>query len=236
MHDNPHAPLVVFVHGFLSQTDPNMSMSGWTDEILKFSEQKVISCAGLYWESESIFDAIRPLIQAHSNPSELLKLWTSAKTSADQTVDFLVNFVEATPKRIILLGHSLGGRIVLKTAERLQTKKLHGLIALASAVEAKELDLHKVSANVTQKPQIYYSHRDLVLLCLFGLASNPKAVMSRNPFTYVQQILESRSSSPAIGCAGIPREHMTAFESIDATPLMHFQYTRNIAQILHRAL
>ena len=70
------------------------------------------------------------------------------------------------------MGHSLGGRIVLKVAEYCgalmeelgePSVQLRSMVALAPAIRDDELDWTLVKKGVTQKPEIFYSHEDLML-------------------------------------------------------------------------
>ena len=104
---------------------------------------------------------IREILQKTFPDTEIIiykwdsnRLWKNAKISAESCVDKICRKISAssTPERYIIAGHSLGGRIAIKSAAILAKKKIKVkriiLLGTAAAPEQKELTaLQQVSSD-----------------------------------------------------------------------------------------
>ncbi len=110
--------------------------------------------------------------------ADLLKNpWHVARARADMTGVVLADLIARSPGRCILVGHSLGGAVMLSAARVLGTRlgdpKLEDVHLLGAAVNAGgdwRLASHAVSGRIWN----YYSERDAVLSKAFTLAQGGK--------------------------------------------------------------
>jgi pimeloyl-ACP methyl ester carboxylesterase len=227
----PNAPILIFIPGFLSETSQATDIHTWRKGIRRFTRNKPFTCADLVWESESFFSALTPLLNIHSDPTEMLKVWGNAKSKAHETAAALATKLREMQRCVHIVGHSLGATIGLNAAAQLarSSTKLQSLTLMAPAVRQSEFPAQDIAAGVQTKPTIFYSRRDMTLMCLFGLASAPDVVKSRNALNYINQILSSRLQDPAVGVAGYQSQDASQH---DVTPLLHFQYAPKVANIL----
>ncbi len=97
------------------------------------------------------------------------KAWKDAVGFADVVGSAPEHWTQALNRPVILVGHSLGGRIVLRAAESGRVNSLESVIALAPAVRLKDLTLKRVVENSIRPPEVYWSRSDLVLEFLFRI-------------------------------------------------------------------
>lgn len=102
--------------------------------------------------------------------------WNKSRNNADKFAEELAEQLIAMPeterKRIILIGHSLGGRITVKVLAKLAEKDLtiRQGIALGAAIPANTPELEKALA-ASERPFInIFSHDDNVLKYAYGNA------------------------------------------------------------------
>tara|TARA_B100001057_G_scaffold438660_1_gene471303 strand:- start:3197 stop:3937 length:741 start_codon:yes stop_codon:yes gene_type:complete len=226
------APVLIFIPGFLSETNQATGLNAWRKGLLQFARRRHLTCSDLVWESESLFTALAPLLNIHSNPEEMLKVWDSAKTKSEEVAHRLASVVEQMQEPVHIVGHSLGAVIGARTAQLLQNKTLQSLTLLAPAIKASEFNEQQVVRRVETPPHIFHSRRDMTLMCLFGLSQFPDTIASKNPLSYFNQILATRIHDPALGVVGLDSPLSI---SIDVTPLLHFQYANVIHDILRQA-
>ena len=106
-----------------------------------------------------------------------LKQWRSAVAEADRVGDDPANWFAATSplcdgaasRPLVFVGHSLGGRIVLRAAAVSSGLRVRRVVALAAAVERTKTDLAGVARQCNQPPVIFHSRNDTVLNLLFRL-------------------------------------------------------------------
>lgn len=100
--------------------------------------------------------------------------WTVAKARADMTGQVLAYLISHTQtKQFILAGHSLGGRVMVETAQILGTldgpPRLETVHLLGTAAPAKG-EMSALNNSVTEAVWNYYSKKDWVLKTLYSHA------------------------------------------------------------------
>ena len=99
--------------------------------------------------------------------------WHLARVRADMTGAILADLISRSPGRYILVGHSLGGAVMMSAAQTLGTRggdpKLEAVHVLGAAVAAGK-DWHPSSRAVSQGIWNYYSTHDKVLSKAFTVA------------------------------------------------------------------
>ena len=99
--------------------------------------------------------------------------WHVARARADMTGAILADLIARSPGRYILVGHSLGGAVMMSTAQTLGTRggdpKLEAVHLLGAAVESGN-DWHPSSRAASQGIWNYYSTHDKVLSKAFTVA------------------------------------------------------------------
>lgn len=100
-------------------------------------------------------------------PSALANPWSVAKSRAEKTAGILADLLARTEgESLVLVGHSLGARVMLRTAEllasRLGEPRLEAVHLLGAAVGAKG-DWRLLNDSVTDCVRNYWSSNDAVL-------------------------------------------------------------------------
>ncbi len=90
-----------------------------------------------------------------------LRVWKKAVANADDVGARLPSYLAGLDGPIHLIGHSLGGRIVLRASGR---NRYSAIDALAPAVLEREVDLSGVARSSVRRPKGYYSAHDRVIL------------------------------------------------------------------------
>lgn len=92
-----------------------------------------------------------------------LYVWKKAVANADSVAENVHQWLGLIDRPIILVGHSLGGRIVLKASAKARRHNVLQTYALAPAVQEEDCNFNKIRAHVEDKPVIFYSENDFVL-------------------------------------------------------------------------
>lgn len=102
---------------------------------------------------------------------KILKKWSNALQATIPAAIELEKFIVSTNRKTILLGHSLGGRVALKTMEFISNKKLEPIscIAMAPAILCSELNIQHLR-NRTNKIEVFFSESDMVLSLIYRIA------------------------------------------------------------------
>jgi pimeloyl-ACP methyl ester carboxylesterase len=180
---NPFAPLIIVIPGFLTQQDPIRPFDEWSEPVIQLAQERGLSAAGLYWPSGHIsdfFENINLLDYAGAGLLTMgfkaLKVWERALNATEQAGRNFREWLPQGPRPIILLGHSLGARLALITAEHVPLKRLSGVITFAAAYESRVCNYSHLDRGVSQPPLIAYSHNDSVLKTLFIAGQNPEII------------------------------------------------------------
>ena len=98
----------------------------------------------------------------------LLETWRKAVSRADE-ISMNPQWIQEFDRPIILVGHSLGGRIAIKTTSNSYNTKLLSTFALAPAVLESECDFQSFYHNQEFKGTVGHSINDLVLEYAFRI-------------------------------------------------------------------
>lgn len=104
--------------------------------------------------------------------------WNKAVRNADLNSFVLAGLLQTPELRgALLVGHSLGGRIVLKASEHLgrladlsyrgTPARVAGVLALAAAAGQAEIDFELVAKGAESTPEVFFSKYDTVLFWVF---------------------------------------------------------------------
>lgn len=204
--------------------DPTASIDerAWLQAMCRVTDPKV-KVEVFSWASQSlaqlVVEVIAPLISLKLDLSRVMSfdarvaeallrakgVWDEAvrqsEASVERLIDRLQAFKRAEPSdEIYLIGHSLGGRIALRVAERLASASTHTLLdpsaklsadlsapslhlsthghspiyvsAWAPAISRRELEWESLE-TYEAPPEIYFSQADSILKLLFPLGQAP---------------------------------------------------------------
>ena len=90
-------------------------------------------------------------------------VWKKAVENADSVAENVHQWLGLIDRPIILVGHSLGGRIVLKASAKARRHNVLQTYALAPAIQEEDCSFNKIRAHVEHKPALFYSENDFVL-------------------------------------------------------------------------
>lgn len=139
-----------------------------------------------------------PLIAAEllANP------WHVARARADMTGAILADLIARSPGQYVLVGHSLGGAVMMSAAQTLGTRsgdpKLEAVHVLGAAVEAGK-DWHPSSRAVSQGVWNYYSTQDDVLGKAFTVAQGGQRAIGNVGMTPATSTQHDVNVSDAVG-------------------------------------
>ena len=251
---NPFAPLIIVIPGFLTQQNSDRPFDEWSEPVIQFAHEHNLSVAGLYWPSGKLsdfFEGIEWLQFAGaglvSMGLQALRVWERAINATEQAGRNFNEWLPRGPRPIILLGHSLGARLALITAQHVPLKRLSGVIALAPAYETHLCNYSHLDRGVRQPPLITYSDKDLVLKTLFIAGQNPEIITLGIAGQLIRQIglplafakyMFDRTYDAALGSVGVPEIHQEVCTSwnvshFDHQDLGHNDYVRLLPEILN---
>ena len=201
---------------------------GWIAKLAKNPAKWVRLAPGVLLSPQAAAVAAVLALGAAAGGVAARQYWKTRVENADLNALVLAGILmsDAMPRApITLVGHSLGGRIVLKVAELIggagplqrsgEPPRLDEVIALAPAIARDELDFDAIRAGVRRRPEIFYSSDDAVLGKLFGVGE--------------------WSSKDALGWAG-PDPADDRVHGIDASDLRRNNYGHGYATCLRQAL
>ena len=123
-------------------------------------------------------------------------VWPSAVASADREAERLAREIEALPvderERLVVVGHSLGGRIAARALARLAEKglKIQQAVLLAAAIPSGDADLARMGAASIRPVLAVCNPDDVTLRYVYALVGGEKGVAfgangSASPLTNV---------------------------------------------------
>lgn len=176
-------PAIVCIDGFMSQEDLNVS-SIWTDNLskhfsnnavyyAKWKSKSVTSLAKSIWEKSNFKD---DFLQIALNTikftlSDTISYWDESNKKAHKVGVLLANELKQKDETYILIGHSLGAKVIYSCIEQLSPyNKTHiqSIHLLGGAID-KSKDWQKISKAVTNKIYNYYKKDDKVLKYLYKI-------------------------------------------------------------------
>ena len=129
----------------LSADELVIFIPGWFSEWINYSSHR------------KLLSQLFPGAELHIGKWNSNRLWKNAKSSASDAVKELAGQLDsaAAPERITLIGHSLGGRIIIDCAEQLASRKLKvkQIILLGTAGKITERKLNSLQ-NISSEPVI----------------------------------------------------------------------------------
>ena len=242
---------------------------GWT-EALRLALPEEVSLETIDWPSQSLIsliqDVLAPLLRHPLNISQLKRLptgvlsqtlialqemWSQATLATDIASIELADDIsarlqstqgEAHPPTFDLIGHSLGGRVILKVCERLQAQDLPSAqldrlrwSAWAPAVRLDQLKFKEFS-RLSYPPEVMFSAHDHVLKYLFPLGG--LAPLTGLPIIDVPRALLAMTHQPPerrpLGLVGPPDETCLALD-MSSLQFGHFDYFLDIPLLLKRS-
>ena len=242
---NPKRPLLIAIPGFLNEREIEEPLSGWYEQTMRFAHENAFSAAGLYWNSRGLTNNRVNSLNPYKLSKGLLSTWRDAAKEADRLILPLRRTLKEIDRPVILVGHSLGGRIALKVAERFPKDKIQSLVVLAPAYESTICKYDKIESAVLNKIIVCHSKRDMVLQSLFTLGQSSRSVLkglkafqTKDKWSMLgalSEIATHRMTNPPIGLYGIPsNRHSDKFIVSDCNPLGHLDYCGKLCEILNQ--
>ena len=182
-------PAIVFIPGFLSERDSMSDFGCWTKQIVSFAKKQNWAAYGLYWPSMLRADIIssvnwgnlfgeiamagriRPFSSLfETSVTELFnikRVWQKAVQNADSLGWNSDKWLSSLHRPVILIGHSLGGRIALQAAMSNRRAELLQVSVFAPAILASGCDFRRIQKRTQKKGAIFHSQNDTTLRYLF---------------------------------------------------------------------
>lgn len=202
-HNPRSGTSLVFVHGFNAKKS---ARDDWSRGLVRYADENHLSLYALRWGCDfdlSMFDLTAELVRFIAHFKEMRSL-------ADQEAQHLHHDLSEIPGKLILVGHSLGARLIMQAIKRGHSglkQRLAGAIALAPAVCEDDVLIR----SPWKRSLVCYSRSDDVLnLAYRGI-----------------------EFEDAIGYAG---PTSSSFASLDLSDLAlgHSDYARHVYDILRR--
>lgn len=128
-----------------------------------------------YFTSNRPYKQQQESLRAIKKTSLAISLWNKACLEADFVTASMINFLNKNfnDKPFILLGHSLGGRIVSKISRGISTTNLLATIVIAGAIDDKEFN--NITRSKDHIPSMgyinFHSKKDSILSMLYRAAT-----------------------------------------------------------------
>jgi hypothetical protein len=154
--------------------------------------------------------------------AQLIRNWRTAKKEAERTASELAATLPKD-KEILLVGHSLGGRIALRTKELLASSKndyLVSAIAMAPALSSGDMDHSVFHTHEAPEGEVFFSRHDRILSLAYRLGE--------------------LSPRRAIGEVGVG-DYSPTFRGVDASNRQyrmrrgHGHYSHDLIHLLHES-
>ena len=108
--------------------------------------------------------------------ANIAQTWIEVVELADKTSMNCESWLSMFDRPIILIGHSLGGRIVLKTSQYAKSNNILQTFALAPAILETDCDFSTICSNNTRQPAVFYSKNDLILNIVYRIGERTKTL------------------------------------------------------------
>lgn len=238
------APLIILALGFLTESENSTIPNDWGVPLKELASQLGYELMYIHWNAQSLkHNQVKSVKDKYKLLKGTIATWRTAVKEADSTAIALREVLRKNRHRkVILIGHSLGARIILKSAEFLAKDTIDTLIALAPAYDQIECKFEKVCRAVKTPPIICYSKNDYVLTEMFGVAQASQAINQgltalkkrdkKSMFMSAASLVTARFISSPIGVLGVPKRYETHFRLIDKSPFSHFDYAKESLNII----
>ena len=174
-------------------------LSVWRKEIIAYAKKKDMAAFAVYWPSTpatalimnykwlrltGAIDTLKLAGIAMAGPMLLnpiplglsmtvvmaaRRMWKRAVQNADEVAENPFKWLGNLDREIVLIGHSLGGRIALKACANVPGQKIKKVYAMAPAVLKSECQPKKITQNTKSKGTVYYSEHDWILQYAFRI-------------------------------------------------------------------
>jgi hypothetical protein len=246
----PNKPMIVLTLGFLTKQNIDSFDRDWIPSVQRFCFERGFGLAYFYWDSKNLGCLVRSfqptemkaLALSQATTQTISKTWADARTSADLSLNMLYEMLNMFKQReVILVGHSLGARLLLKLASNATPKSYRQIIALATACDVGELNVQAIKDSTTKGCISLYSTHDAVLKYMFPLGQdeNIQQQINQSNLSLTSKLLQTATTlllpkSRALGAGA----HQIGIEEIDATAFCaqmgHLDYSKHIYKILSR--
>lgn len=184
-------PTIIFVSGFLTEEEESNT---WIKSVKGIFPKNTI--IHLKWESENLkkirddflVKTIKYLPLSILMPASSLFLekpisylesvynsWNKANIEANEIGKELANhFITKKYNELILIGHSLGTKVICACLDELKEKKyncVNEVHLLAGAINKDEIDFMRIEGLINNKIYNYYTNEDLVLKFLYKISN-----------------------------------------------------------------
>jgi len=237
--------IFILAEGFLTEDNTHEDYKHWFDEIeSRYPDARMYR---IFWAAKSKRNAEAQVKRAMSiRPFSLASAilggtfnswWREAKVEADLTGQELGKFLEAqeNSSEVILLGHSLGGRLLIRCMEYLANRpsvELEAIIIAGSAIADSEIawDKNKVFSTTKQAFNIF-STNDQVLKYLFRIGDEEMQDQIRS-FNLKRLVACATIKSPIglIGTSKLPFQNVDVSSSVPD----HFLYAPMLGAIFEK--
>lgn len=146
----PDNELVVYVHGYLGQGRLDIAKISGAHQAAAFQEALDIECASRNREG--------PAVVAGMWDSSTR--WTKAKARSKRAGRVLAQWVRARDRQIHLVGHSLGGRVVLETLDSDPGEAIESVALFGAAVDPDSVCDEYFTAIETLDAPVYNYHSE----------------------------------------------------------------------------
>lgn len=233
--------LVLFISGFLTETDIAQPIPEWYSTAQRLSSACSVSTAGFYWESLNSERVLE--LSSKGAQKKLHKAWSLAKKQVAEAAGVLKSTLEGLVGKydVHIVAHSLGCRVVLKCIRELrEADKLKSVTLLAAACTEKhfpKLALKKMSE--CRKLNVY-SRSDFVLSRMYAAAESGLNIStSAGVGKMLFDALGYLSQDKAVG-AGVDVSKF-GFSNINVEELLslqvgHMQYANVADKVLEKLL
>lgn len=245
----PNKPVIVLALGFLTEKKIDKYDQDWLPGIQRFCVERGYGLAYFYWDSKNLGSLVHSFqitgfstrLLSDAALKALVDAWREARTSADLSINILQEMLNVLKGQdVILLGHSLGARVLLKLASEAPPKSFQKLIALAPACSLSEINTQAVRMAVARRATIVYSASDWVLNVLYPLAQDPVDIDTafQSKLNALDTLVKTTNTliNPTARALGACA-HNSSLVELDATyfaPQMgHLDYSKHIRKILN---
>lgn len=248
----PSKPLVVLTLGFLTKQNIDSFDRDWVPSVQRFCFERGFGLAYFYWDSKNLGSLVhtfkptelKALALSQATTQAISSAWAEARASADLSLNMLHEMLSVFKQReLILVGHSLGARLILKLASTAPPKTYRQIIALATACDITELNIQTIKDSTTKGCISLYSTHDAVLKYMFPLGQDEsiQQQLNQSDLSLTNKLFQTATTllnpkSRALGASA----HQIKIEEVDATafsPQMgHLDYSKHIHKILSRLI
>jgi hypothetical protein len=146
----PDSELVVYVHGFLGQGRLDIAKMSGAHQAAAFQEALGIECSARNRET--------PAVVAGMWDSSTT--WTTAKARSERAGRLLAEWTRALDQPVHLVGHSLGGRVVLEALDHDAGEAVESVGLLGAAVDPDSVCHTYVTAIESLGGPVYNYHSE----------------------------------------------------------------------------